>query len=264
MFLSPLFSNPNQLSIQKRSSLGKTTGFSVVAGFERASSVAPDIPQQWRRGQFGLRALVEGAPLLVGAPQKPQNKVRRKPKLSVECPCAALITAGTQQTAGLMRANDGPGYLVRKVFLKNPESESQEFFISTTGSASSLGKELGRALRFPGQSSLLPWAPAPEAILNLPVHLVHMSPQLQAHGVAWGWKKLLGVTRAQVVLVPAPKAVHCSPLSRTGINQAEEKERLPGPCHWCPSHGAQSHTHLSVIHQGQQAWPLHHFPQLKV
>ena len=79
-----------------------------------------------------------------------------------------------------------------------------------------------------------------------------------------GLEKLLGVTRAQVVLVPAPKAVHCSPLSRTGINQAEEKERLPGPCHRCPSHGAQSHTHLSVIHQGQQAWPLHHFPQLKV
>lgn len=82
-----------------------------------------------------------------------------------------------------MRANDGPGYFVRNVFVKNPESESQEYFISTMGSASSLGKELGRALRFPGQASPLPWAPVPEAILNLPVLLVHMPPQLQARGV---------------------------------------------------------------------------------
>lgn len=86
-----------------------------------------------------------------------------------------------------MRANGGAGYFVRNVFVKNSESQSQEFFISTTGSAISLGKEVGRALCFPGQSSLLLWAPAPAAMLNLPVLLVHIALPLQAHGAGSGW-----------------------------------------------------------------------------
>lgn len=86
-----------------------------------------------------------------------------------------------------MRANGGAGYFVRNVFVKDSESESQEFFVSTTESAISLGKEVSRALCFPGQSSLLQWAPALAAMLNLPVLLVHISLPLQAHGAGSGW-----------------------------------------------------------------------------
>lgn len=43
-----LFSKPNQQSIQKRSSLGKTMAFSIASGLERSSSFALDIPWQWR------------------------------------------------------------------------------------------------------------------------------------------------------------------------------------------------------------------------
>lgn len=71
--------------------------------------------------------------------------------------------------------------------LRTQKANPRNFFISTTRSAISLGKEVGRALCFPGQSSLLLWAPALAARLNLPVLLVHISLPLQAHGAGSGW-----------------------------------------------------------------------------
>lgn len=47
-FPPSLFSSRNQQSTQKCSSLAKTMAFSMVSGLERASSVALDIPWQWR------------------------------------------------------------------------------------------------------------------------------------------------------------------------------------------------------------------------
>ena len=123
-----------------------------------------------------------------------------------------------------MRGSGGPGCFVRKAFVKNPESESQEFFTSASCSASALRKELGRALRFPGHCSLLPWAPDAEATLNLPVSPCSTISTITGPWGGLGLEKLFRVTRVQAALVPAPKAVHCSPSSRTGIKQVEEKE----------------------------------------
>lgn len=104
-----------------------------------------------------------------------------------------------------MRANGGAGYFVRNVFVKNSESESQEFFHIHNKECHQSG-EGGR------QSIVFPRPVLPPAVGSCPGSKVESAGPPCSHISAitgpWGGLglgKLLGVTRVQVVLVPAPQ-----------------------------------------------------------